>query len=528
MFYDSISQKKLILCSFLAHRNTHPFQTGIGFFQTRTAKRGARPTIQRLHPAVRSNVNAFPTRRVAVVSTRGNRAVHSFATALETHLSRHGEAASTPDIAVYKAEHGAIPAADAFETQLGFLRAAELAISAGNRIIVMPEIACHEIAAALLPALLVPVVDISTAVLDSLRASGNRVRRVRLISVTPPANFLALATRFADAGIELGLTRLDHAEPQRLVIAAQQAGHAGIERLWLADELWHLGGCLPATAPLLVDPVEVCARPVLDTHTHDPFKLGVVGGVGPAATVAFLDHVVQATPAQRDQEHIRIVVEQNPQIPDRTAHLLRNGVDPTLALLSTCERLQHAGAAAIAIPCNTAHAFVKRIESSLSVPVVHMLRETIDFIVRHLPEARTVGLLATDGTIESCLYHDEARAAGIELLVPSAPHQQAVMTAIYGPRGVKAGHRDAAQRKVVEHAIAHLASRGARAVILGCTELPLLIAQDLRYASNGLTVAVIDPSRILASRCVELSTRSSFASRTTAALRTGAGSGWVA
>nr|WP_284509493.1 amino acid racemase [Caballeronia sp. GAFFF2] len=399
-----------------------------------------------------------------------------------------------------------------FDIQVSFLRVAERAILAGERTIVLPEVACHQIATALRPALPIHVVDTATAVLESLKASSEPISRVWLVFVTTPPNFRALATRFAAEGICLSATQMSGAEPRLLADVARRASIAGVERLWLADELWHLAGLLPGDGCPAVDVIEACAIQIADKSDHTPFKLGVIGGVGPAATVAFLDNIVQSTPATRDQEHIRLVVEQNPQIPDRTAHLLRNETDPTLALLYICERLQHAGATAIAIPCNTAHAFVNRIESQIDVPIVHMLRETIAFIVREVPDARTIGLLATDGTIQSGLYHDEACAVGIDVLVPAAQHQKEIMTAIYGHRGVKAGHREPDQREAVQRAIADLASRGARAVILGCTELPLLVGQDLRFECNGLMVAVIDPSRILAMRCVALSMEASAAS----------------
>ncbi|RMP70995.1 hypothetical protein ALQ17_200197 [Pseudomonas fluorescens] len=107
------------------------------------------------------------------------------------------------------------------------------------------------------------------------------------------------------------------------------------------------------------------------------------------------------TPAGKDQDHIKMVVEQNPQIPDRTANLLRDETDPTLALYATCKRLESAGAQAIAIPCNTAHAFVERIQAHLRVPIVNMLSETVEWIVHTHGSGQAVGLLATSGTLQT-------------------------------------------------------------------------------------------------------------------------------
>jgi aspartate racemase len=117
----------------------------------------------------------------------------------------------------------------------------------------------------------------------------------------------------------------------------------------------------------------------LKTDTNKPvkpFKLGIMGGVGPSATVDFMKKIIQNTPATKDQDHIKMVVEQNPQIPDRTANIVWNETDPTIAMFSTCKRLEQEGADAIAIPCNTAHAFVKNIQEHLNIPILNMLTST--------------------------------------------------------------------------------------------------------------------------------------------------------
>ena len=122
-----------------------------------------------------------------------------------------------------------------------------------------------------------------------------------------------------------------------------------------------------------------------------PFKIGVVGGVGPAATADFMQKIVRNTTAARDQDHIKIVVEQNPQIPDRTANLIGDGPDPTVALYATCKKLEAGDADLIAIPCNTAHAFVERIQPYLSIPIVNMLHETVQHLAQHAPGAAPRG-----------------------------------------------------------------------------------------------------------------------------------------
>ena len=234
------------------------------------------------------------------------------------------------------------------------------------------------------------------------------------------------------------------------------------------------------------------------------FKLGVVGGVGPAATVDFMGKVVAHTPAGKDQDHIKMVVEQNPQIPDRTANLLRDETDPTLALYATCKRLESAGAQAIAIPCNTAHAFVERIQAHLRVPIINMLTETIEWVARTHGTDQPVGLLATSGTVQSQVYHHAARRSGLHIITPGFDYQALVMAAIYGEKGIKAGFSEGVCREQLLLAAEHLCELGARVLILGCTELPLVLAHSEGFEINRYRVALVDPTTLLAKRCVAL------------------------
>ena len=261
--------------------------------------------------------------------------------------------------------------------------------------------------------------------------------------------------------------------------------------------------------------------PVVDTHqvyvdfalAHqawnrpDIFKLGIVGGIGPAATVDFMQKIVRNTPAERDQDHVRLIVDHNPQIPDRTANLVGNGTDPTLALYSACKRLEANGASAVAMPCNTAHAYVERIQASLHIPIVNMLSETVRHISAHCPGHTKVGLLATSGTIASRVYHEAARGSLLELIIPDAEHQALVMETIYGSQGVKAGFTDGPCKQSLLKALEHLVKRGASAVILGCTELPLVLPEHRAYEITGKTVVLLDPTAILARSCISLARR---------------------
>ena len=232
------------------------------------------------------------------------------------------------------------------------------------------------------------------------------------------------------------------------------------------------------------------------------FKVGVVGGVGPAATVDFLRKIVRNTPASRDQEHIKLLVEHNPKIPDRTEHLVGRGADPTISLYATCKKLEEGAADLIAIPCNTAHAFVDRIKHHLGIPIVNMLTVTARYLRERYPTLRQVGVLATSGTIESGVYCEALAAQGLEQIVPNAELQSRVMEAIYGKRGVKAGFTEGQCRDDIAAAMQGLIDAGIEVVVLGCTELPLLLPGSEYVSRRGARVKLIDPTDVLARECV--------------------------
>lgn len=198
--------------------------------------------------------------------------------------------------------------------------------------------------------------------------------------------------------------------------------------------------------------------------------IGILGGMGPLATADLFRKMVEHTRAGRDQDHPRILVDCNTNIPDRTAALLHGGTDPVPELTAAARNLERGGAQVIAMPCNTAHGFYDAVQAAVAVPVLHMIRLTAQALTERGVDA--AGLLATDGTIQTGIYQRSFQDTGVTLLTPEAGDQQAVMDLIY--RGVKAGRRDfdaSAARRTMEN----LLERGAQTLILGCTELPLAV-----------------------------------------------------
>ena len=235
-----------------------------------------------------------------------------------------------------------------------------------------------------------------------------------------------------------------------------------------------------------------------------PFKVGLIGGLGPAATVDLYDKIVKATPAKTDQEHIKLVVEQNPQIPDRTDALLNGATDPTLALYNCAKRLEKDGCNAIIIPCNTAHAFIPYMQRHLKIPFINMQQTALDEIKEKFGASARIGLLATTGTVKTGIYSKKAEEMGLALFTPDAPHQECVMQAIYGAEGVKAGKTKGRCREDLLRAAQYLVcEKTCNVLILGCTELPLILNEgDTSLA--GKDIHIVDPTSALARKVVRL------------------------
>ncbi|WP_238431454.1 aspartate/glutamate racemase family protein [Streptomyces cavernae] len=222
--------------------------------------------------------------------------------------------------------------------------------------------------------------------------------------------------------------------------------------------------------------------------------IGILGGMGPAATADFYAKLVSTTPGSSDQDHLRTVIWSDPTIPDRTEALLGDGPDPTPWLLDGSRVLREAGATVIAIPCNTAHAFVPRIADRIGLPIVHMIGEVARHLATLSPRIHTAGLLATSGTVRAGLYHAWLDRSGIRLVLPDARSQDHEVTA--GIRAVKAGTHDDTTTALLARAAHRLTEQGVQVVIAGCTEIPLGLPSD------AVDVPVIDPALILAQALV--------------------------
>lgn len=201
--------------------------------------------------------------------------------------------------------------------------------------------------------------------------------------------------------------------------------------------------------------------------------LGVIGGLGPMATACFMKLVIGMTKAKRDQDHLEMIVYNCPQIPDRTDYILgRSDESPLPRIIELGQRLNKQGASYIAIPCITAHYFHREIEVGSGVRVIRGISETVSLLKD--TGVSKVGLMATDGTVQSRIFQKEVEAQGMELVLPSETNQRLVMSLIYDD--VKQGKQPDMEkfRQVKKHLIHE---GGAQVVVLGCTELSV-IKQD--------------------------------------------------
>ncbi|MET3207860.1 UNVERIFIED_CONTAM: aspartate racemase [Paenibacillus sp. PvR008] len=222
--------------------------------------------------------------------------------------------------------------------------------------------------------------------------------------------------------------------------------------------------------------------------------VGIMGGMGPLATVDLMNKIIRLTPAQSDQDHIHMIVDNYPQIPDRTAAIMGKGNDPLPFMKQSAKRLEDAGANLIVIACNTAHYYLQDIQETVRAPIVNMPKETAKFIGE--VGIRRVSLLATDGTLKTMLYQHSLREKGITVLEPDEITQAKVMEGIYS---VKAGDIEKGKSLLV-NAFQTMIAKGMEAVVAACTEIPIVMSEV-----DG--IKVIDPTYILAKKVVDIAYR---------------------
>lgn len=221
--------------------------------------------------------------------------------------------------------------------------------------------------------------------------------------------------------------------------------------------------------------------------------LGVLGGMGPQATNTFYQRIIDRTQAEKDQEHLQVLIWSDAKIPDRTAGILAGpeaAEQVYQALLDGARLLERAGCTVLAIPCNTSHYFADRLQAQLKIPLIHMIRETVAAI--QAMGKKTVGILATDGTVQTGIYQKELTAAGLTPVTLPERLQKTVMSIIYDE--IKKG--ETGSREKFGEVDAWLRQAGCDCAILGCTEL------SVYRALHSLPPYYMDAMEVLAEQAI--------------------------
>lgn len=217
--------------------------------------------------------------------------------------------------------------------------------------------------------------------------------------------------------------------------------------------------------------------------------IGILGGMGPMATADLFEKIIALTDAGSDGGHIRVYIDSNAAIPDRTAAILEGGEDPVPAMAESLRKLEACGADCVIMPCNTAHYFLPRLQPLTALPFLSMIEAAARSCRARMP-GRTVGILATRGTLAAGLYQRALTAENEPFLAPDEAEQAALMEVIY--QGVKAGAPPERYRDSLLSVTEGMSRRGAEVFLLACTELPLA------FRALGLELPQADPTEELA------------------------------
>ena len=218
--------------------------------------------------------------------------------------------------------------------------------------------------------------------------------------------------------------------------------------------------------------------------------VGVIGGMGPAATVHFMSRVMALTPAAADQDHVRLIVDNNGAVPDRNAALRGEGPSPGPVLADMARGLERAGAELLVMPCNTAHAFAAEVRAATALPFIDLIEATCEAALAAVsPPPARIGVLAADGARRAGLYQRALAARGAEAMLCDEAGHAAFMDLLYR---IKAGDLGPDVRAAMRGLADALIAAGAQVLIAGCTEVPLVLSP------SDIPVPLVDSIDVLA------------------------------
>ena len=223
--------------------------------------------------------------------------------------------------------------------------------------------------------------------------------------------------------------------------------------------------------------------------------VGIIGGMGPDATVDFMSQILQVTPASTDQDHVRMVVENNPRIPSRQAAMRGEGQSPGPAIAAIAARLEAMGAEFLVMPCNLAHAWQSDIEAAINIPFISIVEESVRSALQRSREDSTVGLMTTPGCFTAGLYQQALAEAGRPVITQTPEELAEAMSLV---EQIKSGNRSQQVASGLRALANKLVDRGAKVLIAACTEFPLVLDESM------FDVAFVSSTDVLARKTVAI------------------------
>lgn len=223
--------------------------------------------------------------------------------------------------------------------------------------------------------------------------------------------------------------------------------------------------------------------------------VGIIGGMGPAATVDFMSQILQVTPATTDQDHVRLVVENNPRIPSRQAAMRGEGQSPGPAIAAIATRLEAMGAEFLVMPCNLAHAWQSDIEAAINIPFISIVEESVQAALQRSGDDSAVGLMTTPGCFTAGLYQQALAAAGRAVITQTPEELAEAMSLV---EQIKSGNQSQQIASGLRALANKLVDRGAKVLIAACTEFPLVLDESM------FDVAFVSSTDVLARKTVAI------------------------
>jgi aspartate racemase len=223
--------------------------------------------------------------------------------------------------------------------------------------------------------------------------------------------------------------------------------------------------------------------------------VGIIGGMGPDATVDFMSQILQVTPATTDQDHVHMVVENNPRIPSRQAAMRGEGQSPGPAIAAIAARLEAMGAEFLVMPCNLAHAWQSDIEAAITIPFISIVEESVRSALQRSGDDSAVGLMTTPGCFTAGLYQQALAESGRPVIMQTPEELAEAMSLV---EQIKSGNRSQQIASGLRALANKLVDRGAKVLIAACTEFPLVLDESM------FDVAFVSSTDVLARKTVAI------------------------